>query len=45
MKPADKPIWFEVYAIFPPHQEPRYDRATPNIPLRPIFYEEDKIRA
>ncbi|CAD7090638.1 unnamed protein product [Hermetia illucens] len=45
MKPEDKPIWYDVYAAFPPKLEPRYDRPAPSIPLRQIFYEEDIVRA
>ncbi|XP_044253584.1 probable 28S ribosomal protein S23, mitochondrial [Tribolium madens] len=41
----DRPLWFDLYEAFPPKEEPKYDRPAPNIPLRHIFYEEDKIRA
>lgn len=41
----DRPIWYDVYAAFPPKEEPRFDRPAPNIKLRQIFYEDDKIRA
>ncbi|XP_005181592.2 small ribosomal subunit protein mS23 [Musca domestica] len=45
MKPEDKPLWYEVYAAFPPKLEPRFDRPAPQIPIRNIFYEEDQVRA
>ncbi|KAK4874920.1 hypothetical protein RN001_014280 [Aquatica leii] len=41
----DRPIWYDLYEAFPPIEEPRYDRPAPNIPIRKIFYEEDKVRA
>lgn len=41
----DRPLWYDLYEAFPPKEEPRYDRPAPNIKLRQIFYEEDKIRA
>lgn len=44
--PADeKPIWYDIYALHPPHDEPRFDRMPKNIELREILYEEDVIRA
>ncbi|KAL5276012.1 MRPS23 family protein [Megaselia abdita] len=45
MKFEDRPIWYDVYAAFPPALEPRYDRPAPNINLRSIYYQEDIIRA
>uniref|UniRef100_A0A1I8N6U7 Small ribosomal subunit protein mS23 n=1 Tax=Musca domestica TaxID=7370 RepID=A0A1I8N6U7_MUSDO len=45
MKSEDKPLWYEVYAAFPPKLEPRFDRPAPQIPIRNIFYEEDQVRA
>ncbi|XP_013097958.1 small ribosomal subunit protein mS23 [Stomoxys calcitrans] len=45
MKPEDKPIWYDVYAAFPPKVEPRFDRPAPQIAIKNIFYEEDKVRA
>lgn len=45
MKTEDKPIWYDVYAAFPPKLEPRFDRTAPNIPVRNIFYAEDVVRA
>ncbi|XP_061387795.1 small ribosomal subunit protein mS23 [Musca vetustissima] len=45
MKPEDKPLWYDVYAAFPPKLEPRFDRPAPQIPIRNIFYEEDQVRA
>ncbi|XP_055390083.1 probable 28S ribosomal protein S23, mitochondrial [Condylostylus longicornis] len=45
MKPEDKPLWYEVYAAFPPNLEPKFDRPIPNIKLKKIFYEEDVIRS
>ncbi|KAM8715199.1 hypothetical protein ACLKA7_002273 [Drosophila subpalustris] len=46
MKAEDKPIWYDVYAAFPPKLEPRFDRPAPtNMPIRNIFYAEDVVRA
>ncbi|XP_016962292.1 probable 28S ribosomal protein S23, mitochondrial [Drosophila biarmipes] len=45
MKTEDKPIWYDVYAAFPPKLEPRFDRPAPEIPVRNIFYAEDVVRA
>ncbi|XP_077168290.1 small ribosomal subunit protein mS23 isoform X2 [Paroedura picta] len=47
---SKKPIWFDVYAAFPPLREPvyqelrpRYGKVQETIPT--IFYKEDEIRA
>ncbi|XP_030392614.1 28S ribosomal protein S23, mitochondrial isoform X2 [Gopherus evgoodei] len=47
---AQKPLWFDVYAAFPPLREPvyreprqRYGKVKDVIP--PILYQEDEIRA
>ncbi|XP_073823236.1 mitochondrial ribosomal protein S23 [Musca autumnalis] len=45
MKPEDKPLWYDVYAAFPPKLEPRFDRPAPQVAIRNIFYEEDQVRA
>lgn len=45
LKAEDKPIWFDVYAAFPPLAEPRFDRPAPNVAVREIFYAEDAARA
>nr|AAR31122.1 RE74912p [Drosophila melanogaster] len=45
MKTEDKPIWYDVYAAFPPKLEPRFDRPAPEIPVRQIFYAEGVVRA
>lgn len=45
LKPDDKPLWYDLYAAFPPKLEPRYDRVAPNITVKDIFYKEDLIRA
>lgn len=45
IKLEDKPLWYDIYAAFPPPLEPRYDRPAPNINVKQIFYEEDVIRA
>ncbi|XP_050297601.1 probable 28S ribosomal protein S23, mitochondrial [Anthonomus grandis grandis] len=41
----DRPLWYDVYAAFPPKETPQYDRPVPNIKLKNIFYPEDRIRA
>ncbi|XP_011697083.1 PREDICTED: 28S ribosomal protein S23, mitochondrial [Wasmannia auropunctata] len=45
IKEEDMPVWLTVYEAFPPKYEPRYDRRLPKKPVRPIFYNEDLIRA
>ncbi|XP_012219851.1 small ribosomal subunit protein mS23 isoform X2 [Linepithema humile] len=45
MKEEDKPLWLAIYEAFPPKYEPRFDRRLPKKPIKPIFYEEDIIRA
>lgn len=46
----EKPLWFDVYAAFPPLREPvyrvprpRYGKVKDVVP--PIFYQEDEVRA
>lgn len=41
----ERPVWYDIYEAFPPKDEPRFDRPIPNMKLKKIFYEEDKIRA
>uniref|UniRef100_A0A5S6QRI8 Small ribosomal subunit protein mS23 n=1 Tax=Trichuris muris TaxID=70415 RepID=A0A5S6QRI8_TRIMR len=42
---ADRPIWYDVYAAFPPKYEPLYDRPPVPAPnFREIFYPEDFVR-
>ncbi|XP_067222548.1 28S ribosomal protein S23, mitochondrial isoform X1 [Chanodichthys erythropterus] len=51
IKQEEKPIWFDVYAAFPPKREPLYEkparplkkRAADTVPE--ILYKEDEIRA
>ncbi|CAG0905634.1 unnamed protein product, partial [Cyprideis torosa] len=45
MKPEDRPIWYDIYRAFPPKLEPRVDRQTPAVKLRPLLYKEDLVRA
>uniref|UniRef100_A0A3B4A6T3 Small ribosomal subunit protein mS23 n=1 Tax=Periophthalmus magnuspinnatus TaxID=409849 RepID=A0A3B4A6T3_9GOBI len=53
MKPHEKPIWFDVYAAFPPKRDPLYVKSHYRQPTGPkrleivpeIFYAEDVIRA
>lgn len=45
IKQEDMPLWCAVYEAFPPKYEPRFDRQLPSKPVRPIFYEEDLVRA
>ncbi|XP_069470746.1 small ribosomal subunit protein mS23 isoform X2 [Ambystoma mexicanum] len=51
MKPSQKPVWYDVYAAFPPKKEPLYpepkkeDIGKVEDNIMPIFYEEDLIRA
>ncbi|XP_045461105.1 28S ribosomal protein S23, mitochondrial [Harmonia axyridis] len=41
----DRPLWFDIYESFPPKEEPTFSRPAPNLQLRQIFYQEDRIRA
>ncbi|XP_068150867.1 small ribosomal subunit protein mS23 [Drosophila tropicalis] len=45
MRQEDKPIWYDVYAAFPPKAEPSFDRPATAVPIRNIFYKEDVTRA
>lgn len=41
----DKPIWYDVYQVFPPKTEPSYAVRRPYLEIREILYPEDSIRA
>lgn len=45
LKKQNVPVWYWVYKAFPPQDEPRFDRPVSEKPIKPIFYEEDIIRA
>lgn len=45
LSPEDKPIWYEIYALHPPYNEPRYDQEPPKNEIKEILYEEDLVRA
>ncbi|XP_063148284.1 small ribosomal subunit protein mS23 [Candoia aspera] len=50
MRKAQKPIWYDVYAAFPPLREPIYRNPRPLLgkvtdTVPPILYPEDQIRA
>ncbi|XP_036420477.1 28S ribosomal protein S23, mitochondrial [Colossoma macropomum] len=52
IKESDKPLWFDVYAAFPPKRDPLYVRPSKSLrpqkkedPVPEIFYKEDEIRA
>ncbi|XP_067394164.1 small ribosomal subunit protein mS23 [Emydura macquarii macquarii] len=50
LSPAQKPLWFDVYAAFPPLREPLYREPRPRYGkvqdvIPPILYQEDEIRA
>ncbi|KRY89572.1 putative 28S ribosomal protein S23, mitochondrial [Trichinella pseudospiralis] len=45
MKPNDRPIWYDVYAAFPPKFDPHFDRPPVDAVQREIIYAEDFIRA
>uniref|UniRef100_A0AC35U133 MRP-S23 domain-containing protein n=1 Tax=Rhabditophanes sp. KR3021 TaxID=114890 RepID=A0AC35U133_9BILA len=47
MQWRDRPIWYDVYAACPPHQEPLWDIKMPRHgePIRSIMYPEDVQRA
>lgn len=42
---GEKPIWFEIYALHPPYNEPRYDQKSAGHGIKEILYEEDLIRS
>ncbi|XP_062872315.1 28S ribosomal protein S23, mitochondrial isoform X2 [Trichomycterus rosablanca] len=50
IKESKKPVWFDVYAAFPPKREPVYVkpvqmvRGKPEETVTEIFYKEDEIR-
>ncbi|XP_062887316.1 28S ribosomal protein S23, mitochondrial isoform X2 [Mobula hypostoma] len=50
LKESEKPIWYDVYATFPPKREPIYRKPRERFgkaqdPVQEIFYQEDVIRA
>ncbi|XP_050081528.1 28S ribosomal protein S23, mitochondrial [Anopheles aquasalis] len=45
LKFDERPLWYDVVTTFPPKEEPRFDRPAPRVDVRPIFYQEDAIRA
>jgi len=46
MKEKEKPIWYDIYAAFPPRFSVReIDPQVLSSPVKPIFYPEDRIRA
>lgn len=46
---SEKPIWYDVYAAFPPKREPLHVKPTAFAktvqPVPEIFYPEDEVRA
>ncbi|XP_078599289.1 small ribosomal subunit protein mS23-like [Branchiostoma floridae x Branchiostoma japonicum] len=45
MKYEERPLWYDVYAAFPPRDPPLAERSYDIKPVRRILYPEDKIRA
>ncbi|XP_028662920.1 28S ribosomal protein S23, mitochondrial [Erpetoichthys calabaricus] len=50
IKEADRPVWYDVYAAFPPKKEPVYQKPMGRFRkvednVQEIFYKEDVIRA
>lgn len=45
MKKEDRPLWYVIYQAFPPKYNPTFAQKTIDVPIRPIIYEEDHIRA
>lgn len=51
IKESKKPVWFDVYAAFPPKREPVYVKPARLVQRKTeedvmeIFYKEDQIRA
>ncbi|PAA91219.1 hypothetical protein BOX15_Mlig022676g2, partial [Macrostomum lignano] len=42
--PNGAPLWYDVYARFPPAEEPRFERPVPPQAVRQILYAEDVDR-
>ncbi|XP_060085619.1 small ribosomal subunit protein mS23-like [Ylistrum balloti] len=42
---SEKPLWYDVYAAFPPAVEPLYNRPVPTKTINRILYPEDLVRA
>ena len=40
-----RPLWYDVYKRFPPKVEPLAIRPEPKVSVKPIFYQEDILRA
>ncbi|XP_065570756.1 small ribosomal subunit protein mS23-like isoform X2 [Artemia franciscana] len=45
MKPSDKPVWYDVYAAFPPKYEPRFNREPHSSECKRLLFKEDIVRA
>ena len=45
MLESEKPVWYDVYAAFPPSVEPKYDRYVSDRQPVKILYHEDAVRA
>jgi small subunit ribosomal protein S23 len=43
MKWEERPLWYDAYVLFPPHNEPIWDRKWPKHTdeIRELFYAED----
>ncbi|CAL8094866.1 unnamed protein product [Orchesella dallaii] len=45
IKYQDRPLWYDVYRVFPPKYEPHIDRKPEKTEINDILYREDKYRA
>jgi len=45
VKYQDRPLWYDIYRVFPPKYEPHIDRESEKKEVMEIFYKEDKFRA
>jgi len=45
IKYQDRPLWYDVYRVFPPKYEPHIDRVPQKKEINEILYREDKYRA
>lgn len=45
LKRENKPVWYDVYQVFPPKIDPSWDAIRPMPEIKEIFYPEDTIRA
>jgi len=46
VKYEERPLWYDVYRVFPPKYEPRYEREIEECgEVQPVLYDEDLVKA